>query len=246
MQAGVGGPTNHLQGRIAALVGFLLVSGGCGGGTTGTSPGESFKLLGVTESSNQAPLADTSMSVISGSDEEVLLESQTDSNGDFSMELPEREESLVVDVQGTKSALLERQLRGTSIVSTKLRQERSGALSFGETFEVQVDPTNLCPLLIVEGNHLYQQADVDQVTGPSCLVTLVIRTKEAAAANVEADVRSECDVNILPSSTASSSAIVVDVAPLLTSGCSKGEIVVSMRGSRLRAAVFPIDLNPAS
>jgi hypothetical protein len=234
---------HHWRSSVAVLAGVLLIANGCGGGTTGTSPGESFKLVGVTESSNQAPLPDTSMSVLSASDEELLLESQTDRNGDFSMELPSEEESLVVDVQGTKSAPLKRQLRGTSIVSTKLRQDQTGALSFRETFEVQIESESLCPLLIADGNTLYQRAAFDRETGGSCLVTFLVRTKDLGLENVQTEVRSQCEVTI-QAGTAQSDSVVVDVAPLLATGCSRGEILVSMKGSSLQSAVFPIEITP--
>ena len=228
----------------AALVALILTSSGCGGGTTGTSSGESFKFIGITENAERAPLADTEMSVLSGGDDQVLVESQTNRNGDFAMDLPSDEESLVVDVQGTKSAPLERQLAGESIVSTTLRQDEVGALSFTETFEVQVDSATLCPALVAEGNRIYQRSGQNGGAEQSCFVRFLIRTKDLPLATVQASARTDCAVSIQPVRVAPDETISVDVARLLDSECNNSEIIVSANGSSLQDAVFYLATRP--
>lgn len=229
---------------VALLAICILALVGCGGGTTGTSSGDTFKLVGITESSQRAPLPDTSMSVLSGANDQVLVESQTDRSGDFEMDLPSDEESLIVDVQGTKSAPLKRQLRGEGVVSTKLRQDSAGALSFAETFEVQIDTASLCPALIAEGNQLYQRAEWSQGPKQSCSVRFMVRSKDLPTASLEVTGKSNCDVTIQSSSAEPDGTLSVDVADLLNSGCRSAELVVSANGSALLSATFPLSLMP--
>ena len=242
--AGIRSIYNWRRAGLAALVALILASSGCGGGTTGTSPGESFKFIGVTENAERAPLPDTEMSVLSGADDQVLVESQTDRSGDFAMDLPSDEESLVVDVQGTKSAPLQRQLIGESIVSTKLRQDEAGSLSFTDTLEVQVDSGSLCPALAVEGNQIYQRSEQSGGEEQSCFVRFFIRTKDLPVSTVQASVRTDCSVSIEPVRVAPDETISVDVASLLNSGCKNSEIVVSANGSSLQDAVFSLVTRP--
>lgn len=220
---------------VAAAVPLALAA--CGGGTTGTSPTDSFKLVGVTENSERNPIPATSMSVISGTDDSVMIDSQTDSNGNFSMELPGDESSLIVDVQGTRSTPLVRNLLGSSIVSTKLSQDSAGALTFGETFEVQIDSSRLCQALEVEGNQI-------SWTGPgipeSCPVTFNVRTTGGDSSSIQATLRANCEVSIASTNADSTGTVSIDIAPALAARCGTIEITVSQVGSSLQGAVFPV------
>jgi hypothetical protein len=214
-----------------------LVLAGCGGGTTGTSSTGGFQLVGVTEDAKRAPIPLTSMNVLSGSSNEVLLASQTDSTGRFSMELPGDETSLIVDIQGTRSATLVRTLPGQSIVSTKLAQASSGAVSFSETFEVQIDTNQLCPALETENNQLFQNAEP---LPSECPVTLLVKTNGTPISALRGLVRSGCNVRIAESKVGNSGVITLDLAPVLSSQCGSIEIIVSRVNSPLQSAVFPV------
>lgn len=229
---------------MVALVASVLGGSGCGGGTTGTSPSETFKLVGITEGPQQSPLPDTSMSVLSGADDQLLIESQTDRNGDFAMELPSDEQSLIVDVQGVKSAPLERRLLGEGIVSTKLRQDGGGALSFAETFEVQIDKDALCPALIAQGDQISQHTEWNSAIDQSCPVRFLVRSRDLPISTVQVSLQSECDVSIQSRSAEPDGTLAIDVAELLNSGCERAEIIVSARGSSLLSAVFSLSLIP--
>ena len=229
---------------MVALVVSIVGGGGCGGGTTCTSSGETFKLVGITEDSQQSPLPDTSMSVLSGADDQLLIESQTDRNGDFAMELPSDEQSLIVDVQGVKSAPFERQLQGEGIVSTKLRQDGGGALSFAETFEVQIDRATLCPALIAQGDQISQRAEWNSAIDQSCPVQFLVRSKDLPTSTVQASLQSECDVSIQSRSAEPDGTLAIDVAELLNSGCERAEIIVSASGSSLLSGTFSLSLIP--
>jgi hypothetical protein len=235
---------HNWQTRAAVIVVLILASVGCGGGTTGTSSGDTFKFIGITEDAVRAPIADTEMSVRSGGNNQILVESQTDRTGDFAMDLPSDEESLVVDIQGTESAPLERQLLGESIVSTKLRQDDAGALSFTETFEVQVDTAGLCAALQVEEETIYQRSDPNDGAGQPCIIPFNVRAKDLLPSTIQASVQTDCAVSIQPAGVAPDGTISVDVASLLNSGCNNSEIIVSVIGSSLRDAVFYLRTRP--
>lgn len=234
-------PVNLCAAFWLAALGLSVIVGGCGGGTTGTSSGDTFKLLGVTESSEQSPLTDTAMSVLSATNNEVLVESQTDQNGDFAMDLPSDEESVVVDVSGTRSAPLKRQLNGTGIVSTKLRQDNQGSIAFAETFEAQVDTARLCSVLEVQGTQLFQRADFVHSAGTRCLVPLRVRSQGISASTVQSSIRANCEVTIQSSGAQQGDTLDVDVAGFLNTGCSRVDIVLTAMGSSLSSAVFSIE-----
>lgn len=208
----------------------------CGGGTTGTSPTDSFKLIGITENAQSNPLAETSMSVVSASNNNVLVDSQTDSNGNFSMELPADEPSLVVDVVGSRSTPLVRELLGSSIVSTKLVRDSSGFLSFSETFEAQIDRAQLCQALSADGNQLISNG----LAVPStCPVTFNVRSSYGNPSSIQATLRSDCEESVIARSNANNGgALSIDVAQVLAAGCGGIEITVSQSGSALQGAVF--------
>jgi len=222
---------------LVACIVFPLLLPGCGGGTTGTSPTGGFQLVGITEDAKRAPIASTSMSVLSGTGDNLILESQTDQNGDFTMELPNEEAGIIVDVQGTRSTPLMRKLQGTSVVSTKLSQNASGALAFADTFEVQVDPSRLCRSLETENNQIVQTTEI---VDTECPVTLVVRSSDANYASIEASVRSGCADRTVSSRASSAGDITINLAPVLTSRCDRIEIVVSRVDAPLREAVFPV------
>lgn len=227
---------SHLvRGLATAIVCCALAA--CGGGTTGTSPTDSFKLIGITENSENNALPTTSMLVVSGTNDTVLVDSQTDSSGNFSMELPGDESSLIVDVQGTRSTPLTRSLLGSSIVSTKLSQDSAGALSFDETFEVQIDSSRLCEAL---------EADRNQISwaGPaipeSCPVTFNVRTTGGDSSSIQATLRANCEVSIASTNADSTGTVSIDIAPALAARCGTIEITVSWVDSSLQGAVFPV------
>lgn len=244
MQATRLGSIYNWRAHAGALVALLLISAGCGGGTTGTSSGETFKFVGVTENAQRAPLADIEMSVLSGVTDQVLVESLTDQNGDFAMDLPSDERTVLVDVQGSKSTPLKRQLIGESVVSTKLRQDEVGALTFIETFEAQVDVASLCSALEVEGDRIYRRSEQDGPTGESCLIRFLVRSKDLPLATVRATVRTECPVSVEPARVAADETISLNVASLLNAGCDRSEIIVSASGSSLPSAVFSVVTRP--
>jgi hypothetical protein len=135
-------------------------------------------------------------------------------------------------------------LAGESIVSTTLRQDEVGALSFTETFEVQVDSATLCPALVAEGNRIYQRSGQNGGAEQSCFVRFLIRTKDLPLATVQASARTDCAVSIQPVRVAPDETISVDVARLLDSECNNSEIIVSANGSSLQDAVFYLATRP--
>jgi hypothetical protein len=193
--------------------------------------------VGITEDAKRAPIASTSMSVLSETGDNLLLESQTDQNGDFTMELPNEEAGIIVDVQGTRSAPLIRKMQGASVVSTKLSQDAAGTLAFADTFEVQIDSSRLCRSLETENNQIIQATET---VDAECSVTLVVRSNEADYASIEATVRSACADRTIKSSATNDGDITINLAPVLTARCDRIEIVVSRVGSQLRGAVFPV------
>lgn len=226
--------------RYLALLTFSLVVLGCGGGTTGTSPSDTFKLVGGTENAQQNALPRTEMSVVSGTSDQILVESETDTNGAFAMELPAGEDSLIVDIQGVRSSPLERELLGPSIVSTILRQDQTGSLSFPQTFEAQIDTSNLCEALTSDGNTLYILSDRQGEFAESCTVRLRVRSKGSTDLILKATLQSSCTDARQPVLANPDDTISIDLSPIINSGCEEAEIVVSSDEQSLSDAVFPI------
>lgn len=229
----------HRWTPLLSVMALWLLGIGCGGGTSGTSPipRESFRLVGVTEDAQRAPLREASMSVISGSNDDLLLDSETDARGSFAMELPGDEPSLVFEVGGTRSTPLKRQLLGPSIVSTKLTQNSSGGLSFEDTFEAQVDPSSLCSSLETQANEIIQNAEPIPST---CPVILRIRSEKIPTATIQATLSADCLASPISASPNTSGAIVIDLAAVLGNGCSNTEIAVSATNTELPEATFPV------
>ncbi len=233
--------TQKRQLCLALLALTLTALDGCGGGTTGTSSGDTFKLVGVAEDAQRATLPRTEMSVASGATNQILVNSETDERGTFSMQLPGEEESLVAEVGGVRSTPLSRKLLGPSIVSTTLRQDSVGALTFEETFEAQVDGGALCPSLRLDGTTLYMLSDQLGDSSQSCPVQLLIRSQGIPDARLEATLRSRCAETNQSTLANPNDTVSLDLTPLIRSGCQEAEIRISTTsGLSMVSAVFPI------
>jgi hypothetical protein len=241
MQAGVGSRSRGCKRFFILLAALSIGSFGCGGGTTGTSSVDTFKLLGVTESAQGAPLSETSMSVLSAQDESLLVESQTDISGAFSMDLPQEEEAVIVDVNGVKSSPLKRMLSGESVVSTKLAQKRSGQLLFAESFEVQIRGAERCQAVEILNNQiLINPSSVEGSDRNSCIVEFAVRATGLQMESLMGELRTDCQVETVAVAADPQGVLSIDLTEFISSGCSNGEISIAPRNSSLSSAIFKI------
>jgi hypothetical protein len=163
---------------------------GCGGGTTGTSPTNELKFSGLVQQSNGTPAPSLLMTVRSGLTNDNLLYSGTNEQGEFAMDLPADEESLVIDVQGVGSTTVTRAQRGAGIITAKLQVMPEGGLSTSQLSEAQIDEAVLCSSLAVSGNMLNIVGDVGQ---EPCLVVISIASQKLGVAEFEGVLSAVCD-----------------------------------------------------
>jgi hypothetical protein len=228
----------NLASGVVLLLSALIT--GCGGGTTGTSSTDEFKFAGVAKSASGQPLSSTAMTVRSAGDDAELLQSATDSSGQFAMDLPASESSVVVAVGEARSAPLVRSFNGASVLSTEMVSTSAGDLEFQGTFEVQIDSANLCSALTAFGNQLYQQAPL---SAGECVAAFSISSGESSAKNFSAAISGDCQASNVgnPLTDPQKGAqILIDLAPYLQAGCSRFEVVISHRASTERAASFAV------
>lgn len=233
--------TNQRLTKASALILLLgAMITGCGGGTTGTSSTDEFKFAGVAKSASGQPLSGTAMTVRSAGDDSELLQSATDSSGQFVMDLPASESSVVVAVGEARSAPLVRSFNGASVLSTEMVSTSAGDLEFQGTFEVQIDSATLCPALTPYGNQLYQQAPLP---AGECVVAFTISSIELSTKNFTAAITGDCQASDVAKPVTDSqkdSQLLVDIAPYLQAGCTTFEIAISHRNTAKRSASFPV------
>jgi hypothetical protein len=233
---------NMVSGRRSVyviLVGLLVHTAGCGGGTTGTSSTGELKLAGYAQGSSGQRLGDRSMTVRSGVDQGELLASQTDAEGSFTMALPGSESSVLIEIDGKVSSPIARRFNGSSILSTVLTLSSSGGFISQGSFEVQVDQASLCQSLGIEGNELYVKG---AISGP-CEVRARIAPTSYSLSSFSASLEGICDgsstlISTVPADT--TGVVSIDVGGAIEGGCSSPRIVVSSTSDPSRRVVIPI------
>jgi hypothetical protein len=167
------------------------------------------------------------MIVRSGTTNQALQEADTNAQGDFSMEIPASESSLVIDVEGVSSTTIQRQQQGAGSITTALAVTNQGELSTSKLFEVQLVSASLCKALTAEGTQLVVTGEIPS---GSCLVPLQIASEDQQLTTFVASVFARCGENSSVVTSAQANAqgrVVVDVAQALSRGCTDVNIVVS-------------------
>lgn len=211
---------------LLVLIAISIIVSGCGGGTTGTSSTGELKLLGTGQSASGSPLTDAPMTVYSAQTDDELLASQTDERGSFEMSLPATEQALVIEVAGKKTTPLVRSYSGSSVLSTRLRQEASGDIRFSTVVEARIDTASLCSSLKAKDNSLII---VKQVEGESCEISLDTSSHGASDLPISGEVRSVCggQEQVTDSNSADSVGslrLTVDLSDI--TGCLPKEVVI--------------------
>jgi hypothetical protein len=167
------------------------------------------------------------MLVKSGTTNQNLQDSGTNAEGDFSMELPASESSLVIDVDGVGSTTIQRQQQGAGSISTKLAVTSQGALLASDLFETQIVSASLCGGLTAEGTQLVVTGEI--AAGP-CLVPLQIASVDLQLTTFVASVFAKCEGSsaVVASGRADAQGnVVVDLAQAFSRSCEDLNIVVS-------------------
>lgn len=210
--------------RLSVLVALALAS--CGGGTTGTSPTDNLKFSGYAEQSDGSRAGGLSMTVRSGATNQDLKESGTDPQGDFEMRLPESESSLVVDVVGVGATTVRRLQQGAGTLAAKLSAGQGG-LGADLQFEVQVDTSDLCPILSAQGDELLVTSG-DLVS--SCPVSFSIASPRLLLGKFRGEVAGECNgvqTAVTSAKATQAGKLTLDLSDALARGCKDVRIVIS-------------------
>ena len=225
---------------------FCVFFAACGGGTTGTSPTDSLKFSGFAADANNQRLAGLSMTVRSGTSERDLEQSGTDTQGDFSMRLPDSESSLIVDVTGVGAVAVTRQLSGPGTISTKLATTQDSTLEARDLFEARVNEDSLCEQLALGSGDqiLITSRDLNE----PCPVTIDIASRELAGGDFKVTLSGVCGGALQSLTTASPTSgdgaifsATLNVEPAITSGCQELKISVTHPGNNGLNAVFLVD-----
>jgi hypothetical protein len=220
---------------------FLLGSvGGCGGGTTGTSPSEGLRFNGFAEGADGTRAGALTMSVRSASSDEVLVDSGTDTRGEFDMELPAGEEALIVDVTGVGEAFVNRSQRGAGAITAKLKVNSAGALEASELFESQIDNTLLCEGVALNGDTVeITQAAIDD----GCSVKISLASLELELDSFITRFLGKCegdDVVLNQAKPDSAGAVTVSLDGARGRECSDLRIVITSNTAPGLVSVFPV------
>jgi len=226
---------------VVLLTAALLVClSACGGGTTGTSPTGELKFSGVAEKADGARAGMLNMTVRSGSSDEALADSGTNSQGEFLMQLPASEEMFVIEVAGVGSTSIARMQRGEGSMSAKLAAMKDGTLVAAQLSESQIDSSTLCESLAVEEGGLR----VDGALGQgACLVDIVVESQELAVASFYGTVLAKCNGarDLIQQSRADATGRVrFDLSSALSSGCQQLELVVASSQAPELSGVFVV------
>ena len=227
--------------NIVRLAVFALVTlgGGCGGGTTGTSSTGELRLSGYAQDSSGARLGDTAMLVRAASDDQELRSSATDAQGDFGMELPGDQASLLIEIDGKRSQPITRSFTGSSVLSTVVTSADSRELSTAGGFEIHIDPDSLCGSVGTQDNELFIQGDLTS----QCAVKIQVSSSDYAISTFSAVLRARCDDDVVAIETSrpdSQGDISVDLSEATERGCSPYEIQISSKRDPRRLVVVPI------
>jgi hypothetical protein len=233
--------TTNVSSHVVKLLGAFVVAAviGCGGGTTGTSPTDSLKFSGFAEQADGTRAGSLTMSVRSTSTDETLVDSGTNEEGRFDMELPSEESSFTVDVSGVGSARVNRNQNGAGAMSAKLSVTSQGALSIAEFFENQV--ISACPSISVRGTKLIISGEVGK---ESCPIEVITASSELFVQNFTARVLATCAGAATVVSSASASptgAMTLDLNEAFSKGCVDISVVVTTPDAVGLESVFTVE-----
>jgi hypothetical protein len=180
------------------------------------------------------------MSVASAATSENLVDSGTNDNGDFSMELPADEEAFVVDVEGVGSTRIARQQRGVGTISSKLAVTSAGALVAEDVFEAQPLGSALCESLTLNGNAIVVSGDVGNA---SCKVAFSVASRSLPLTSFRGDLVASCAGLTEPIGSAGASAqgvITLDLNDAFARGCSNIKISIASPLAPGLESEFPV------
>jgi hypothetical protein len=226
--------------RFASIL-FMLIVIGCGGGTTGTSPTDSLKFSGVAEQSDGTRAGSLTMTVSSTSSDPVVVDSGTDARGEFSMDLPQSENTFVVDVAGVGSATLERNQNEDGTIAAKLSATQQGTLQISQMFEAQVFNRESCSSVWATGASI---AIVGEVGQAPCPVRILTASEELSVNRFEARLIATCagTSGVVASSSSSSSGVLdIDLNEAFSKGCVDISVVVTNPEAPELKSVFTIE-----
>jgi hypothetical protein len=240
-----------MERRCASVVARLIVCtvlclclaiscSGCGGGTTGTSSIGELKFSGVAEDADGTRAGELTMTVRSGGSDEALVDSGTNKNGEFAMDLPASEERIVVEVDGVGSTSIARQQRGDGTMSAKLAVTKEGTLTSRQFSESQVDRSTLCARLEVSGN-------IIRVVGPvgtePCIVDIIVASEELSLESFTGTVRGVCSGTrtvVQESRAEGDGRLRLDLNRAFLEGCEGLEVVVRSSQTPELASIFVV------
>ncbi len=208
----------------------VCVLSACGGGTTGTSSSDSLRFSGYAQGADGIRAAQLSMSVISATTNENLVDSGTNDAGEFEMELPPTESAFEINVTGVGTTTISRQQRGVGSMASKLSATSSGTLIAEDVFEVQAISPALCSTVTVSGNSLVVSSDTS--TSP-CPVQFAVASSSLPLASFRANLEANCGgaQQIINSVGASPQGVLtVDLSQAFARSCS--DIVVGISSTR--------------
>jgi hypothetical protein len=220
-----------------ALLALMLLVNGCGGGTTGTSSTGELKFAGYIQDSTGERIVFTPMLVRSGVSETPLLTAATNSEGSFDMSLPGSEAALMVEIEGKRSAPLNRSYAGSSQISTVITKDLTGDLTFSGSFEGRIDPDSLCSSFGIEDNGLFQQAQISS----QCLIRIFVASSDYPLTSFIGALDARCGSEVVTVATSAAGlqgVVELDLATALAEGCSPRRLLLLSELDNSRAIEF--------
>jgi hypothetical protein len=180
------------------------------------------------------------MTVRSGTSDSTLVESGTDAEGEFSMDLPSAEQALVIDVSGVGSTTLARSQSGDGAMAAKLNVTSQGALTATQISETQIEQSSLCQSLRVSGNTLVVVGAVGQ---DPCPVTVLVSSEELRLQSFSASLFATCGGTrslVATSGIASDGRATLNLSQTLSDGCTEISIAVTSSEAPGLETVFSV------
>jgi hypothetical protein len=224
-----------------ALILLVVTCVACGGGTTGTSPTDTLRFSGFVEQADGTRASSIAMTIRSGVTEDNLLESATNEQGEFSMNLPASEQALIIEAQGVGSTMVMRDQRGDGAITAKLGVTSQGQLLATLISELQIKQSSLCSSLSPSENGLTIVGDVGQ---EPCLVTISVASQELPIEQFIGTLTAVCSnvqVDLEISRASQQGEILYDLNRAFSLNCSDIQLKISHGNAPELVAIFIVE-----